>query len=208
MRATTVIIWCLTLLAPAALLSQVQSAHFAVHPATVTVQTGRTVRFTAVEQGSPSDSFTPQLIEWKALGGTIDNMGNFTAGNKTGVYPIMAQAGSLSAQATVRVISPNNKVVDEVLPGWIFVRRWHLRPQINSTLEVKVKTVLNGQTITHARLFLVNNKGEEKLLETRKSHHRRREHWHHYFNHVGWQWIDIRAYDHLNRVVAQVRRPI
>ena len=208
MRATTAIIWCLTLLAPAALLSQVQSTQFAVHPATVTVQTGRTVRFTAVEQGSPSDSFTPKMIQWKALGGTIDNIGNFTAGNKTGVYPVMAQAGTLSAQATVHVISPHKKVEDDVLPGWIYVRRWLLRPQINSTLELKVKTVVNGQTITHARLFLVNNKGEEKLIETRKSHHRRREHWHQYFNHVGWQWIDIRAYDHLNRVVAQVRRPI
>ena len=208
MKATTVLIWCLTLLAPAALLCQVPRAHFAVHPATVTVQTGRTVRFTAVEQGSPSDSFTPQKIVWSALGGTIDDMGNFKAGNETGIYPIVAKAGHLSAQAMVQVIAPSEKADDEILPGWIYVRRWRLRPQVNDTLELFVKTVLNGQTITHARLFLVNNRGDEKLVEARKSHHRRREHWHHFINYVGWQWIDIRAYDHLGRVVAQVRRPI
>ena len=207
MKVTTITLWCLTLLMAPALWSQIPHS-FAIHPETVVVQAGSTVRFTAVEQGSPSDSFTPSAIMWKAQGGRIDEIGTFTAGKVAGTFPIYASTGNLKAQATVQVIAFEEEPKNDHLQGWIYVRRWRLRPQKGANLELYVKTVINGQTVKTARLFLVNNKGDEKLLEVRKTHHRRREHWKINLNHVGWQWVDIRAYDHLGRVVAQVRRPI
>jgi len=178
---------------------------FAVHPAHVVVQAGRSVRFTAVAQGSPSDAFTPAKLSWQADGGTIDGMGTFVAGALPGDYPVRATAGPISAAATVRVVAMA-PAADDILPGWIFVRRWHLLPNEDDTLEVTLKAVVNGQTITRAAMFAVTDDGREVMLQSMPAHHRKRCHFSARFRHGGFTYIDVRAYDHDDEVVARVRR--
>jgi hypothetical protein len=75
-----------------------------VTPTSVTLMPGETQFFTASATDQYGDPFVPR-VEWAAGGGTIDQEGNFTAGNRPGNFTVTAASEAVSDTATVTVIA-------------------------------------------------------------------------------------------------------
>jgi hypothetical protein len=73
-----------------------------VTPTSVTLTPGGTQAFKVSATDQYGDPFVPR-VEWAAGGGTIDQEGNFTAGNMPGDFTVTAAADAISDTATVTV---------------------------------------------------------------------------------------------------------
>ncbi len=81
-------------------------SNIAVAPASVTLFTGGAQTFSASGTDQYGDAF-PVTITWSATGGTINQSGNYVAGNTTGTFDVTATDGAVSGTAGVQIaVSP------------------------------------------------------------------------------------------------------
>jgi predicted AAA+ superfamily ATPase len=76
-----------------------------VSPPSPSIKPGATIRFSVAGFDMEGRSAAIPGIQWTAQGGTIDEYGLFTAGDKEGSWRIDAQAGTLAASTTVTIHS-------------------------------------------------------------------------------------------------------
>lgn len=85
----------------------IEGTAITISPTNITLTPGETVQFSATVLGPDNTDVT-----WSATGGTIDNAGNYTAGNMPGNYTVTATSiGDPSAEA-VSLVTITDAVVD------------------------------------------------------------------------------------------------
>jgi hypothetical protein len=69
------------------------------------------IQFTARTLDKSSNEIGDATIEWKATGGSIDQLGNFKAGAEEGTFKVTASSGTVQGSATITLVNEVRKAV-------------------------------------------------------------------------------------------------